>query len=159
MGLRLRWLEDGTDRLSWRDLLAVVAESPEGSAVGRWREPWCTQTHLLAGILDALNGANWQRSGKGQAPKPIPRPGQETRTKAAGPGDIDDIPDLNESGVYRGEPTPIDDLADWLGWTSAPTRDEQIVDAYLSGEGSYKKIAERFGVSASTVGRLVRAAR
>jgi hypothetical protein len=31
--------------------------------------------HLLASVLDALNGANWQRGGgKGSKPKPTQRP-------------------------------------------------------------------------------------
>lgn len=36
---------------------------------------WGTTDWLLAGVLDVLQGANWQRGGgKGQRPKPIPRP-------------------------------------------------------------------------------------
>jgi hypothetical protein len=46
--------------------------------------------------------ANWQRgSGKRtDYPKPIPRPGVEPDSKTYGRGAI-----------------PIDDMADWLGWT------------------------------------------
>lgn len=39
---------------------------------------WPIEAHLLAVLLDATNVANWQRSGKRNAPKPKPvqRPGQ-----------------------------------------------------------------------------------
>lgn len=46
---------------------------------------WDLHAHLLAGVLDALNGANYQRSGgKGQKPKPIPRPGKKSKGKGLG---------------------------------------------------------------------------
>jgi hypothetical protein len=36
---------------------------------------WGVQEHLLATVADLLAGANWQRGGgKGQRPKPVPRP-------------------------------------------------------------------------------------
>ena len=37
---------------------------------------WTLGEHLTASVFDALNLANWQRSGdsKAKAPKPIPRP-------------------------------------------------------------------------------------
>lgn len=42
---------------------------------------------LLALIADLLAGANWQRSGgKGQRPKPIPRPGVGPQTTRIGGG-------------------------------------------------------------------------
>lgn len=161
VGLRLRWLEDGTDRLTWADVVAMTREALPGSAVLRWVDPWDIDTHLLAGVLDALNGANWQRGGgKGAAPKPVPRPEDMRRTQAEvvdETPDDDHIPTVDESGTYKGMATPVNELADWLGWTA--TTDEQIVTAYENGEGTYRALGERFGVSASTVGRLVRAAR
>jgi hypothetical protein len=36
---------------------------------------WTLETHLLAGLHDRLAEANWQRSGKGPRPTPLPRPG------------------------------------------------------------------------------------
>lgn len=44
---------------------------------------WGSTEHLLAGVFDVLQGANWQRSGgKGTRPKPLQRPGhKETATK------------------------------------------------------------------------------
>jgi hypothetical protein len=36
---------------------------------------WSLTDHLLALIADHLAAANWQRSGKGPCPKPLPRPG------------------------------------------------------------------------------------
>lgn len=43
---------------------------------------WTLNDHLLAGAVDALRGANWQRGGaKGSKPKPIPRPGTSTQAR------------------------------------------------------------------------------
>lgn len=37
---------------------------------------WGLREHLLAGAVDELRAANWQRGGgKGPRPKPLPRPG------------------------------------------------------------------------------------
>lgn len=38
--------------------------------------PWSVGEHLLAGVLDALNWANWQREGDKRKPQPerVPRP-------------------------------------------------------------------------------------
>lgn len=53
---------------------------------------WTDHEYLLAGILDLLAGANWQRGGgKGSRPKPVKRPGDtkgETRYGKAVPIDI-----------------------------------------------------------------------
>lgn len=39
---------------------------------------WSTTDHLLAHVVDAARGANWQRGGgKGPRPKPVPRPGKD----------------------------------------------------------------------------------
>lgn len=164
MGLRLRWLEDGTDRLSWADVAAMTREALPGSAVLRWVDPWDIDTHLLAGVLDALNGANWQRSGgRGGAPRPVPRPDTARPVRTVEDEDVPDgyIPSVDESGTYTGVSTPVDELAEWLGWTeSRPmSRDELMADRYLSGGLTYHDIAEEFGVSESTVGRAIRANR
>ena len=67
VGLRLRWLCDGTDRLNWRDVQVVILEADQSSAIARCELGesafWTVDTHLLAGVLDALNGANFQRGG------------------------------------------------------------------------------------------------
>src|SRR5699024_6734589 len=83
VGFRLRWLCDGTDRLNWRDVQVVILEADQGSAIARCELGesafWTVDTHLLAGVLDALNGANFQRGGgKGKKPAPTPRPGMPT---------------------------------------------------------------------------------
>lgn len=42
---------------------------------------WSQSEHLLAGIFDVVQWANFQRSGnKGERPKPIPRPGSGPKT-------------------------------------------------------------------------------
>ena len=124
---------------------------------------WGVSDHLLAGIFDTLQGANWQRGGgRGPRPESLPRPvmgdGRSGRKRHSDVNSVDDMPmGANESGVFKGEPTPLNELTDWLGWSQS--RDEQIVAAYAAGEGTYSELGERFGVSASTVGRIVRNSR
>lgn len=68
-------------RLTWRDLhqfLKWMPPVPE-SAYYRSRKPrswWVTpQVQVLAGILYAVEGANWQRGGgQGKPPKPMKLP-------------------------------------------------------------------------------------
>lgn len=59
LGLRLRWLCDGTDRLNWSDLISVVENSPTDSAVVRNLQGgipgWGLNEWLLADVVDALN--------------------------------------------------------------------------------------------------------
>lgn len=45
------------------------------------RAAWSTEAHMLAGVIDLLAGANWQRAGKKSVPKPVPikRPGDKAR--------------------------------------------------------------------------------
>lgn len=46
-----------------------------GGPEARQHVGWNVQTYLLAGILNALQGANWQRSGgKGTRPTPVQTP-------------------------------------------------------------------------------------
>lgn len=163
IGLRLRWCGDSTGRFNWHDLGVFLRATGKGSAIERFRDPeghdWDTAEYLLANIFDALAGANWQRGGgKSQRPEPIYRPGQKhVEHVEAEQAEPDSIPTIDQSGTYKGVLTPTDELMDWLGWNEEPTLDEQIVEAYTSGEGTYKQLGERFGVSASTVGRIVRA--
>lgn len=122
---------------------------------------WDIGTHLLASVLDGVHAMIWQNGGgKGARPKPVPRPGGQggssTRSKSVPQGDPFNP---NESGVFKGEMTPLSELNEWLGWTKEPTRDEKIVSAYADGGVSYRELAAKFGVSTSTVGRVVRAAR
>lgn len=72
----------GTVRFDWQRLAAVVRYGGDRSALARSvhgdKAAWSTSEHLLAAAVDALNAANWQRSGrKGGKPKPVPRPGDE----------------------------------------------------------------------------------
>jgi len=74
----------GTPRLGWHELLAFVKDARTGSALAismaGQKARWTDADYLLAAATDALNGANWQRSGGrfGQ-PKKIPRPGDTSR--------------------------------------------------------------------------------
>lgn len=71
----------------WRGTLSVrragvlASQLPAGSnlwlAVDSQAQSWTLDTHLLASILHAVQGANWQRGGgKGKKPEPITRPGE-----------------------------------------------------------------------------------
>lgn len=124
-GLRLRWLCDGTDRLNWRDLGVLIRQADESSAIGRHAlgdsYGWGVSEYLLAAAVDALNAANWQRSGKGDRPKPVERPHvgvveMEPRSTQGEPQG-DPFKD-DESGVFAGEAMPIDELNKWLGWVA-----------------------------------------
>jgi hypothetical protein len=70
----------GTDRLSYRRLTVLIEHLPRDSAtlqklLGHEYVSWGPTEHLLAVVVDVLQGANWQRSGgKGSKPKPLPRP-------------------------------------------------------------------------------------
>lgn len=44
------------------------------AAIHGHQAAWGVTDYLLANVIDVLAGANWQRSGKGQRPKPFPRP-------------------------------------------------------------------------------------
>ncbi|GAB3946726.1 hypothetical protein [Corynebacterium tapiri] len=125
MGLRLRWLCDGTDRLNWRDLLVIVRQCGHDSALVRHSmgdaASWSVDTHILAGLLDGVNGLLWQGSGgKGGKPKPMQRPtmGKTAQAPEGKPAPVpegDPFKD-DESGVFRGEMTPLGELNEWLGW-------------------------------------------
>lgn len=77
-GYRLEWL--GTDSLSWLDLAVIVSHSDPASSSLSLRihgeyARWDLKDYLLAAAVDALNAANWQRTGrKSRRPKQIPRP-------------------------------------------------------------------------------------
>lgn len=106
--------EVGTEALSWRDLWVIYQQAPPTSAIVLATYPeasiWQLQEHLLAGILDAVRVANWQRgrARRNEYPAPVPRPGIE-------PGGDDYI------GSVSVKPVPMDEMADWLGWDDAMT--------------------------------------
>lgn len=60
---------------------------------------WTTADYMLAAVIDLLAGANWQRAGKKNAPrpKPVPRPGVEDTTvtkmgdRSFTPAELDEV--------------------------------------------------------------------
>jgi len=113
----LRWLCDGTDRLNWRDLHVIIVEAGIDSPIISATTPdiagWDKRTSLLADIFDALMAANWQRgAGKSwEKPDPYPRPKPPEEPETLNPS-------IEQSGRYIGEPAPLNDVAEWLGWDS-----------------------------------------
>lgn len=83
LGLDIRRI--GHPDLDWRRLRAVVTFLPSTSAFARSvngpAAAWTVGDYLLAQAVDALHAANWQRAGgKGQRPKPVPRPGKTSKS-------------------------------------------------------------------------------
>lgn len=121
VGLRLRWLCDGTDRLNWRDLLVIIRESSRSSALMRHLKPaesqWDTNSYLLAQAVDALHGANWQRSGKGKAPDPVPRPNDGPARPSIEPAPAGDS--VFGAGVFEPVAVSQEEIDAWLGVSPA----------------------------------------
>jgi Family of unknown function (DUF5361) len=113
LGLRLDWL--GSEALSWRDLLVIfrMAEPPSRifSAVHGDDAQWGLPEQLLASMADDLSWLVWAKTEDGQKnrnrPDRIPRPGVKPNK------------DRKQIGSA---PLPIDQMAEWLGWT---TTDEE----------------------------------
>lgn len=167
----MRWVCDGTDRLDWGDIKTIIRQSPRTSALSRHingdMAEWDATDYLLAELIDVASVITWQLGGDGNAPrpKPYPRPGgkhtgEDKPEKAADTTPTGDPFNPEESGCFVGVATPLDELNAWLGWDEPePSRDERILDFHNTGEMTYREIADRVGCSASTVGRVVRAAR
>lgn len=74
-------------------------------------ERWSVTDYLLAALVDAVRGGNWQRgAGKGPKPKPIPRPGET----ASRPRDLDSFDVMSPAELTaelqrRYKPAPGDD--------------------------------------------------
>ena len=102
--------------------------------------------YLLALVADNTAFRLWQAAGgKGRKPKPIPRPGDTKK--------------------YSGDALPVSDMAGWLGWddpaevvVTGLERDERdtAIRAALARGESRAAVAESFGVSVSTIGRVAR---
>lgn len=116
MGLRLDWL--ASEALSWRDLLVIVRQAPQSSAVARAVEPeqstWGLSEQLLALVADYLAWLQWAQTEDGSKnrnrPKPIPRPGVES----------DD-----EVRKFGSDPVALNALDDFLGWAEARVQEEK----------------------------------
>lgn len=128
MGVRLRWLGDGTGRFRWEDLAAFVKNAPPDSAlyhaINGEAAVWTLDRQLQAATFDSLQMLLWQNSGgKTARPKPLPRPGVDgyNLTPDAHASHAVDVPagdpfKDDQSGVFKGEPMPLDEMKAWLGW-------------------------------------------
>ncbi len=76
-----------TGGMTWRRLRHLIRNLPHEAAVHRAeRGPWGLAEQLLAAVVDEARVANWQRAQlhtkeKLKPPKPIERPGVESRHK------------------------------------------------------------------------------
>lgn len=154
MGVRLR--DAPSPRLTWRDLWVILSCSPPESPIHMALSdtdtaPWRISDYLLAAVVDAVNIRLWQAGGgKGQKPRPVPRP-EDTRH------------------IGR-DALPVDEMREWLGegWLATEvvpvplpepdprqTRDQAVRSAIADGRRRADVAAEH-GISVSTVGRIVR---
>nr|DAK71678.1 MAG TPA: protein of unknown function (DUF5361) [Caudoviricetes sp.] len=90
----------GRPEFTWGDLRAIVENSLPGSVLGVAQGyPWSPEMYMTANVFDALQIANWQRTGRGNSdrPKPIPRPNTEDK----------------DTQHYGSDPIPLSDFKDW----------------------------------------------
>lgn len=105
-GLRLR--DVGTQGFTWNDLIVIIRQIPEKSALMRSKHPdiynWGQAEHLLADIFDVASLLLWAKTKDGQKnrnrPDPYPRPGVEK------PERIGD----------KANAISVDEMNAWLGW-------------------------------------------
>lgn len=115
LGLRFDWL--GTEALSWRDLLVIVRQSPQSSALSRSLHGtdamWDLHAHLLAANADSAALAVWMQSTDAQKgrnrPERIPRPGVEPPREVSQVG----------SGALS-----IEEMDEWLKMSAPPQVEE-----------------------------------
>ena len=99
----------------------MILEADQGSAIARCELGesafWTVDTHLLAGVLDALNGANFQRGGgKGKRPEPVPRPGENA---TAEPARDDGSTLFGGTDGFEMDSVSIEEMNEWLGLAPA----------------------------------------
>ena len=99
----------------------MILEADQGSAIARCELGesafWTVDTHLLAGVLDALNGANFQRGGgRGKKPSPIPRPGEKP---TAEPTRDDSSTLFGGTDGFEMDSVSIEEMNEWLGLAPA----------------------------------------
>ena len=99
----------------------MILEADQGSAIARCELGesafWTVDTHLLAGVLDALNGANFQRSGgRGKRPEPVPRPGEKS---TAEPTRDDSSTLFGGTDGFEMDSVSIEEMNEWLGLAPA----------------------------------------
>lgn len=69
----------------------LPADAALWRSVNPERATWTLERHLLAGAVDALRVANWQRAGskRNKRPKPLPRPGIGEPSRIGDPSQLD----------------------------------------------------------------------
>ncbi|QPK78262.1 hypothetical protein G7Y31_06640 [Corynebacterium lizhenjunii] len=112
VGIRLRWIGDGTDRVDWDDVVAVA------HGLGQW-----TPTdYALANVTDVLMWISWQLGGgQGSRPEPVPRPDGAGDDAGAGESVGSGNPlDEHGSGQIRGVNIARREIHKMMGWEGIP---------------------------------------
>jgi len=158
----------GTWKLSYWDLICIIRWLPADAAYRKFLNPedaqWTLPEHLLAGIYDTLQGANWQRAGNRHAkrPEPLPRPGVKPKTevkqhkpkKASKPDEVAKVLQLDFSRVREIAAVEPDSpkIADRKRRRLSPEVRAEIAKRRNEGE-RVADLAAEYGVSRSTVYR------
>lgn len=104
-----------------------MEEAPRSSALLRHLKPtesqWDANSHLLAAMLDTLNGANWQRAGDKKAPKPdpVPRPNDGPKRPSIEPAPENGVGNLFGLDSFEPDELSLDEIDAWLGRAPADT--------------------------------------
>lgn len=139
----------------------IIRTAGPGTAISLWAHgeeaTWGIQEELLASIADLLAGANWQRGGgKGKQPKPLERPWQRAEKQQVAQSPFGDD--------FENDALTVEEMDAWLGISSSSKEDapralsdrEQAVIEYNAGGVSQAQLAQKYGVSQSTISRWVR---
>lgn len=151
--------------MSWWDLKCIIRHLPRDSALFRVQHPddwqWDLDAHLLAGLFDLLQGANWQRAGNPRAkrPEPLERPG----VKRSGEGRVvkpkkalpmDEV--RRRLKVNLRPPEPVQPAPVKRGRGRLSAHDRELIRSRRSAGVSVRELTAEFRVSRSTVYRIVR---
>lgn len=157
----------GTWKLSYWDLRCVIRWLPADAAYRRFLHPdewqWTLPEHILAGIYDTLQGANWQRAGNKHAkrPDPLPRPGVKPKNEikhhkpkqASKPDEVAKVLQLDFSRVREIAVEPESPkITDRTRRRLSDAVRSEIAARRAAGE-SAAALAEEYGVSRSTIYR------
>lgn len=148
LGLRLSWLGDGTNRITYHDVYIILTEASESSPIARALHPeqyaWGLKEELLAGVIDQIQFARYEQStGKGSKPKPIDRPSirsdKNRKTNKVAPGSSQESHRLEKL-----EPIELTEGVHVSGQGEDPRND--IGGKYQGATSSSRELIKLFGL-------------